>query len=80
MGISTALNEAMKNMLISMGIDCVEVTSYDESSNSGSCGYGTCWYEDWEVTIYYTNSKDENKWYDYQGKFGSLIAELDKHS
>ena len=80
MSLSVKLNEAVKNWLNSMDLDCVDVISFDEMVTSSSCGYDTCSYEDWEVDICFKDSAGNTKFYSYEGKFSALISVLDKYS
>jgi len=80
MSVSTKLNEAVKNWLNSMELDCVDVVYFDESVTTGSCGYDTCSYEDWAVDITFRDSRGKTKFYAYEGKFSSLISLLDQYS
>lgn len=54
----------------------VEVTSYYESYSEGSCGFGTCDYRDYEVTMFYTNPDGSRSSFDYCGELSQLIKEL----
>ena len=80
MSLSMKLNEAVKNWLNSMELDCVDVVSFDESVTAGSCGYDTCDYTDWAVDITFRDSRGERQFYSYEGRFSSLISLLDQYS
>lgn len=54
----------------------VEVTSYYEDYSSGTCGYGTCDYSDYEVTMFYTGPDGSRASIDYSGELSQLIKEL----
>lgn len=62
--------------LKSIKIDCVEVTSFNDSTQWG--GYcETCAYESVCVDIYYTNSKGKGKNYTYDEGLSDLLYALD---
>lgn len=54
----------------------VEVISYYENYSSGTCGYGTCDYSDYEVTMIFEDSDGERGSFDYNDELSVLIKEL----
>ena len=76
MTIEEQILEAMGRWVSKKRGYTVEVTSYYESYSEGSCGYGTCDYSDYEVTMYYTNPDGSKASTDYNGELSALIREL----
>lgn len=77
MPIKKAIYGSALVMLKNFGIhDAIEVTAFDETTQSG--GYcETCYYEETIVEITYVSETGVVKLYTYYGKFSDLINELD---
>ena len=76
MTIEEQILDAMSKFVSRKRGEDVTVTSYEENVAFGTCGEGTCDYEDYEVYMEYTDSNGVNRLYFYDGSLGDFVREL----
>jgi hypothetical protein len=77
--VNPQLFDSVLAWLNKKGLNATMVVSFDEETvPGGTCGEGTCWYDDEiEITIkYLPRDGVELRTYEYEGDFGQLIREL----